>query len=136
MSFFSSHLTLIPLFQSIEAQDPNHKCVAYWNHKQVNFGSSSKAIDDSKLTCGSSNSSLGDFKTKLFGVDLIKVEEDDIGESSHSFEETKLILEGFLKKASPDELRAMHTLFSSNAELTQWRPTLMTLIEEIQKVCP
>ncbi|KAK2438438.1 Transcription factor jumonji (jmj) family protein / zinc finger (C5HC2 type) family protein [Trifolium repens] len=124
------------IVQSIEAQDPNHKCVEYWNHKQVNFGSSSKAIDDSKLTCGSSNSSLGDFKTKLFGVDLIKVEEDDIGESSHSFEETKLILEGFLKKASPDELRAMRTLFSSNAKLTQWRPTLMTLIEEIQKVCP
>ncbi|KAK2384514.1 lysine-specific demethylase JMJ18 [Trifolium repens] len=124
------------IVQSIEAQDPNHKCVAYWDHKQVNFGSSSKAIDDSKLTCGSSNSSLGDFKTKLFGVDLIKVEEDDIGESSHSFEEMKLILEGFLKKASPDELRAMRTLFSSNAELTQWRPTLMTLIEEIQKVCP
>jgi hypothetical protein len=64
------------------------------------------------------------------------VEEDDIGESSHSFEETKLILEGFLKKASPDELRAMHTLFSSNAELTQWRPTLMTMIEEIQKDSP
>jgi hypothetical protein len=64
------------------------------------------------------------------------VEEDDIGESSQSSEEMKLILEGFLKRASPNELSAMRTLFSSNAELTQWRPTLMTMIEEIQKVCP
>jgi hypothetical protein len=67
---------------------------------------------------------------------LIKVEEDDIGESSQSSEEMKLVLEGFLKKASPNELSAMCMLFSSNAELTQWRPTLMTMIEEIQKVCP
>ncbi|PNY05355.1 putative lysine-specific demethylase JMJ14-like protein [Trifolium pratense] len=128
---------LLPsIIQSIEAQDPSHKCVEYWNHKQVIFGSSGKAIDDSKLTCGSSNNSLGDFKTKLFGVDLIKVEEDDIGESSQSFKETKLILEGFLKKASPNELSAMRKLFSSNEEITQWRPTLMTLIEEIQKDRP
>lgn len=120
-------------FQSIEAQDPSHKCVEYWNHKQVSFGSSGKATDDSKLTCGSSNNSLDDFKTKLFGVELIKQEEDDIGESSDSFEEMKPILEGFLKKARPDELRAMHKLFSSDAQMTQWRPALMTVIEEIEK---
>jgi len=122
------------LFQSIEAQDPSHECVEYWNHKQVNSGSSGKAIDDSKLTCGSSNSSLGDSRTKLFGVDLINLEEDDIGESSHSFEEKKLI-ERFLKKASPDELRAMRKLFCSDAQLTQWRPELIMLIEKIQKDC-
>ncbi|KAI5384630.1 lysine-specific demethylase JMJ18 [Lathyrus oleraceus] len=121
------------IIQSIEAQDPNHKCVEYWNHKQVSFGSSGKAAEDSKLTCGSSNNSLDDFKTKLFGVELIKQEEDDIGESSDSFEEMKPILEGLLKKARPDELRAMHKLFSSDAQMTQWRPALMTVIEEIEK---
>ncbi|KAL5053579.1 hypothetical protein RYX36_034261, partial [Vicia faba] len=121
------------IIQSIEAQDSSHKCVEYWNHKQVSFGSSGKVTDDFKLTCGSSNSSLDDFKTKLFGVDLIKQEEDDIEESSDSFEEMKPILEGLLKKARPDELRAMRKLFSSDAQMAQWRPTLMTVIEEIEK---
>lgn len=120
------------LFQFIEAQDPSHQCVEYWNHKQVIFGSSSKAIDDSKLTCGSSNNSLVDFRTKVFGVNLIKQEEDEIGERSQSFEKTKLTLEGFLKKASTNELRAMHQLFSSDAQVSQWRATCIKLIEEIQ----
>lgn len=109
------------LFQSIEAQDPGHQCMEYWNHKEV--------------TSGSSNNSLGDFKTKLFGFNLIKVEEDNIGESHHPFEEMKLMLQGLLKKASPDELRAMHKLFSSNAQLTQWRTAFISLIEEIQNAC-
>ncbi|KAJ1405374.1 FY-rich, N-terminal [Sesbania bispinosa] len=121
------------IIQSIEAQDPGHQCVEYWNHKGVLSDSSGREIDD-KFTHGSSNS-LGNIKTKLFGVDLIKLEEDNIGESCHSFEEMKLMLQGFLKKASPDELVAMQKLFNSDAQLTQWRVAIVTLIEEIQKAC-
>lgn len=86
----------------------------YWNHKK---------------------GFVGDLKTKLFGVTLIKVEEDDIGESDHKFEDMKLMLKGLLKKASPDELRAMHKLFNSGPQLIQWRTAYITLIEEIQKAC-
>lgn len=108
-------------FQSIEAQDPSHQCVEYWNHKEA-------------ISKSSSNNSQGDFNSKLFGFNLTKLEEkDNIGESCHSFEEMKLVLEGFLKKATPDELRAMHKLFCSDAQLTRCRAAFLTLIEEIQK---
>lgn len=122
------------LFQDIEALDPNHHCVEYWNHKEVVSESSGSAIDDCKFSHDSSNS-LGDIKIKLFDVGLIKQEQDNIRRSCDSFEEMKLVLQGFLKKASPDELSAMHKLFSSDAQFTKWRVAFVTLIEEIQKAC-
>ncbi|KAK7399652.1 hypothetical protein VNO78_10839 [Psophocarpus tetragonolobus] len=118
------------IIKAIEAQDPNHQCVEYWNDKEVVSESSGSAIDDCKLSHGSSNS-LGDVKTKLYGVGLIKQEQDRIRGSCDSFEEIKLVLQGFLKKASPDELNAMHNLFSSDAQLTKWRAAFVKLIEEI-----
>ena len=121
-------------FQAIEAQDPSHQCVEYWHHKEVVSESSGSANDDYKFTNGSSNS-LGDIKTKLFGFDLIKQEQDNIGGSFHSFEEMKSLLQGFLKKATPAELSAMHKLFSSDAQVTQWRAAFTALIDEIQKGC-
>ncbi|TKY60185.1 Lysine-specific demethylase JMJ18 [Spatholobus suberectus] len=122
------------IIQAIETLDPNHQCVEYWNHKEVVSESSGSAIDDCKFSHGSSNS-LGDVKTKFFGVGLIKQEQDSIRGSCDSFEEMKLVLQGFLKKASPDELSAMHKLFSSDAQFTKWRVAFVTLIEEIQKAC-
>jgi len=47
----------------------------------------------------------------------------------------KLVVEGLLKKASAEELSAMHKLFSSDAQFTKWRVAFVTLIEEIQKAC-
>nr|KYP67607.1 Lysine-specific demethylase lid [Cajanus cajan] len=123
------------IVQTIEAQDPNHQCVEYWNHKEVVSESSNSAIDNCKFSPSSSNS-LSDVKTKLFGVGLIKHEQDNIRESCDSFEEMKLVLQGFLKKASPVELSVMHKLFSSDAQFTEWRATIITMVEEIQKACP
>ncbi|RDX79654.1 Lysine-specific demethylase JMJ18, partial [Mucuna pruriens] len=120
------------LLQAIEAQDPNHQCAEYWNHKEVVSESSGSAIDDCKFSHGSSNS-LGDIKTKLFGVGLITLEQDSTRGSCGSYEEMKLVLQGFLKKANPDELSAMHKLFSSDAQFNKWRVAFVTLIEEIQK---
>lgn len=122
------------LFQAIEAEDPNHQCVEYWNHKEVVSESSGSAIDDCKFCHGSSNS-LGDAKTKLFDAGLIRQEQDSIIGSCDSFEEMKLVLQGFLKKASSDELSAMHKLFSSDAQFTKCRAEFVSLIEEIQKAC-
>ncbi|KAL2343139.1 hypothetical protein Fmac_004424 [Flemingia macrophylla] len=122
------------IIQTIEAQDPNHQCVEYWNHKEVVSESSGSAIDDCKFSPSSSNS-LSDVKTKLFGVGLIKQEQDSIRGNCDSFEEMKSVLQGFLKKASPDELSAMHKLFSSNAQFNKWRAAFVTLVEETQKTC-
>ncbi|KAK7359064.1 hypothetical protein VNO77_01010 [Canavalia gladiata] len=125
------------IIQAIEAQDPNHQCIEYWKHKKVVSESSSGATDDrNKINNGSSNF-LGDAKTKLFGVNLMvdPYQQGRIGGSCDSFEEMKLTIQGFLRKASPDELSAMHKLFSSDAQFTKWRVAFVTLIEEIQKAC-
>ncbi|MED6168298.1 hypothetical protein PIB30_010354 [Stylosanthes scabra] len=123
------------IIQAIEAQDPNHQCVEYWHHKELASESSGGGNDASKCSNGSSNS-VGDVKTKLFGFDLIKQEqEDNIGGHFHSFEEMKSLLQGFLKKASPAELSAMLKLFSSDEQVTQWRAAFVALIEEVQKGC-
>lgn len=53
--------------------------------------------------------------------------------SVQSFEEMKSILEGFLRKASPDELSTLLKLFSSEAASAEWRVAFATLIEEVQK---
>ncbi|XLS93698.1 hypothetical protein HN51_069706, partial [Arachis hypogaea] len=123
------------IIQAIEAQDPSHQCVEYWHHKELSSESSGSGNDASKCSNGSSNS-LGDVKTKTFGFNLIKQEqEDNIEGHFYSFEEMKSLLQGFLKKASPAELSAMLKLFSSDSQVTQWRAAFVALIEEIQKGC-
>lgn len=116
------YFILTNFFQAIEAQDPEHKCKEYWDHKEVDC-----------VSCSSDSS--GDIKTKLFGVSLVNKEQDKIEGSCHSFsfDEMKSLLQGLLKKASPDELSAMHKLFSSDEHFTQWRAAFVKLIEEIHK---
>ncbi|KAK7328519.1 hypothetical protein VNO77_22628 [Canavalia gladiata] len=119
---------LLPsIIQAIEAQDPNHQCVEYWNHKVV--PASSESVMD-KLTCGST-SSLSSINTKLFGIDLIKQEQDNMEGSCHSLEEIKPIP----PRASPVELSTMHKLLSSDTKCSQWRVALIALMDEIRKAC-
>ncbi|XP_027354760.1 lysine-specific demethylase JMJ18-like [Abrus precatorius] len=113
--------------QAIEAQDPSHLCVEYWNHKVVPTSSGS-VID--KSTYGSS-SSLGNINTKIFGINLIKQEKDNRRGSCHSLEEMKPILQ----RASPVELSTMHKLLSSDKQCSQWKVALMALMDEIKKAC-
>ncbi|KOM28700.1 hypothetical protein LR48_Vigan564s001000 [Vigna angularis] len=122
------------IIQAIEALDPNHQCIEYWNHKEVVSESSESGIDDCKLSHGSSNS-LSDVKTRLLGPGLRKLEQDSSRRHCDSFEEMKLVVEGLLKKANAEELSAMHKLFSSDAQFNNWRVAFVTLIEEIQKAC-
>lgn len=126
------------MFQAIEAQDPSHQCIEYWKHKElISSISSSRASDDIKLAECSLISPLGDVKAKVFGTNLTKLDQYNnqrFGANQHSFKEMKLILEGLLKKASPDELSTMHRLLGSDdAESSQGRVALAGLIEEIQK---
>lgn len=107
---------ILTLFQAIEAQDPSHLCVEYWNHKVAPSGS---VVDNFPF---GSSSSLGNINTKIFGIDLIKQEKDNI------LEEMKSILQG----ASPDELRTMHKLIISDAQCCEWRVALIALMDEIR----
>lgn len=118
---------LLPSFiQAVEAQDPSHLCVEYWNHKVAPSGC---VVD--KVTYNSS-SSLGNINTKVFGIDLIKQEKDHVRGSFHSLEEMKQILQ----RATPDELSTMHKLLSSDAQFSDWRVALIALMDdEIRKVC-
>lgn len=125
------------IIQGIEALDPSHQCIEYWNHKElISSVSSSSASDDVKFVHGSSSSLSDDVDTKFFGIDLTKQDENDdklAGANRDSFEGMKLILEALLKKASPDELSTMQKLLGSDAESSQWRVEIAALIEEIQK---
>ncbi|KAK7304064.1 hypothetical protein RJT34_15075 [Clitoria ternatea] len=103
---------LLPsIIQAIEAQDPSHLCSEYWNHKVIP-SSSSSVIDN---FTDDSSSSLG-VNTKVFGINLVKEEKDNIRESCDSLEEMKSILQ----MASPD------------AQCPLWRVSLM---DEIRKAC-
>ncbi|KAJ1437043.1 FY-rich, C-terminal [Sesbania bispinosa] len=121
---------LLPsIIQAIEAQDPSHQCVEYWNHKVVPTSSGS-VISDFKVTNGSS-SSLDNVDTKGFDNNLIEQAKDNIGGSCRSLEEMKPILE----RASSDELSTMLKLLSSDAQCSQWRMALLSLMDETQKAC-
>ncbi|XP_020220706.1 lysine-specific demethylase JMJ18 [Cajanus cajan] len=106
---------LLPsIIQVIEAQDPSHLCVEYWNHKVASSGS----------TYGSS-SYLGNTNTKIFGIDLIKQENYNMLEK----------MKPILLRASPDELSTMHKLLSSDAQCCEWKVALIALMDEIRKAC-
>ncbi|KAL2327491.1 hypothetical protein Fmac_020918 [Flemingia macrophylla] len=107
------------IIQAIEAQDPSHLCVEYWNHKVAPSGS---VVDN--ITYGSS-SYLGNTDAKIFGIDLIKKE------NYNMFEKMKPILQ----RASADELSTMHKLLSSDAQCCEWNVALIALIDEIRKAC-
>ncbi|KAI4297499.1 hypothetical protein L6164_037388 [Bauhinia variegata] len=106
----------------------------HWNRERGSVSAGS-ASDVDKFTDGSTTASLSDPTTKDFCVNSIKPDGDNLlGEGSrHSFQEMKAMLQGFMKKASPDKLSTMHELFISNMQSVQCREMFLKLIEEMQK---
>ena len=126
--------------QVIEALDPNHQCLEYWNQKSrvkmenVNDMSSSNLRKyPFGLSC-----SPGETKAKLFGFDLTKQDPDNssIGRGDHSVgEDIKTTLQGFFKKANREELIMMYKVFCSEYTSAEWGVAFTTLTEEIRKTC-
>ncbi|XWS16682.1 hypothetical protein CRYUN_Cryun34aG0111800 [Craigia yunnanensis] len=115
-----------PIIQAIEALDPNHQCLEYWNHKTTSDNKEFKKYAF-RLSC-----SVGDSKAKVFGVDLTKHNQDD--PSQHMVdEEVEVVLRGLFKKASPKELRIMHRILCSEVRSAEWKVAYETLTEEIHK---
>ncbi|XVF23073.1 hypothetical protein REPUB_Repub13aG0006500 [Reevesia pubescens] len=117
-----------PIIQAIEALDPNHQCLEYWNHKTTSENNEVKKYAF-RLSC-----SVGETKAKVFGVDLTKHNQDD--PSQHSVdEEVQGVVRGLFKKASFEELKIMHRILSGEAQSAEWKVACETLTEEIQKTC-
>lgn len=127
-----------PIIQAIEALDPDHQCAEYWNNRQT-LPATVENADATKARKRSDESSCssGDQKsTKLFGIDLIKQEQDSpsVGGDSLIDKEAKIAVRGLLKKASPEELMTLQRLFCSESQTAELRIAFTALIEEeIQK---
>ncbi|CAK9167435.1 unnamed protein product [Ilex paraguariensis] len=135
-----------PIIQTVEALDPNHQCIEYWNHKLTekvevtsNIAKLSVASgsfrDPDKYHSGSSSS--GGEMRKIFGDNLTMLEQDNSGvdRDNHLFaEEIQPVLRGLLKKADPDELEIVHRILCSKSSSPEWKLALATL-EEIQRTC-
>ena len=85
-----------------------------------------------------STCSSGETKAKLFGINLIKQEQEDYnpaigGCDNFIDEEVKVVVRRLLKKASSEELKTLHRLFCSDSLTAEWRVAFKVLIEEIQK---
>ncbi|KAF3964086.1 hypothetical protein CMV_011590 [Castanea mollissima] len=123
------------IIEAIEALDPNHQCMEYWNHRHIRPLTTDNISDANKysfeLSC-----SIGDTEEKDFGISLTKHDPDNPSEgpgNNSIDEDAHLVLRGLLKKASPEELRIMHRIFCSESQSSKWRVAFTSLIEEIQK---
>ncbi|KAK9267111.1 hypothetical protein L1049_009530 [Liquidambar formosana] len=126
-----------PIIQAVEALDPNHQCLEYWNHKLTIKAENTNNIAEVPVSLSDAGCSLGERKTRIFGFDLTKQEHDTSTMGGHhsADEEVQGVLRGLLKKANPEELKMMHRIFCSESQSTEWRVAFTTLIEEIQKTC-
>ncbi|XP_022716483.1 LOW QUALITY PROTEIN: lysine-specific demethylase JMJ15-like [Durio zibethinus] len=116
-----------PIIQAIEALDPNHQCLEYWNHKTTSDNNEVKK-SAFRLSC-----SVGEANAKVFGVDLTKHNQED--PSYSSVEEVQVILRRLFEKASPEELKIMQRILCSDAQSAEWRVAYEILTEEIRKTC-
>ncbi|KAF8413477.1 hypothetical protein HHK36_001464 [Tetracentron sinense] len=132
-----------PIVQAIEALDPYHQCLEYWNQQLTFKGENlnniptvpmmlGNASDGRKYSFGSS-CSTGKTKVKFFGLDLVAQEQDKSNTGHTLVDEVQTVLGGLFKKASHDELKMMHRIFCSESWSSEWRAAFGTLVEEMQK---
>lgn len=122
------HLCSDKHFQAIEGQDPGHQCAEYWNHK-VFPTSPGSVIDNCNVLCCSTSSSPLDnnVNIKVFGINLIDHTKENTRGSYHSE------MKQMLQKASPEELNLLRKLLILDSQCSEWRMTLTSLMDEIQK---
>ncbi|KAA8544808.1 hypothetical protein F0562_019601 [Nyssa sinensis] len=135
-----------PIIQAIEALDPSHQCIEYWNHKLTFNVKHLKNFETPVTSTNASNvencpfvssCSVGKTEPVIFGYNLTKQEDTSvIGSGNYSVdEELRTTLRGLLKKANPEELKIMQRILCSESSSPEWRVALTTLTEEIQRTC-
>ncbi|XP_019053494.1 PREDICTED: lysine-specific demethylase JMJ15 isoform X2 [Nelumbo nucifera] len=134
------------IIQAIEALDPYHQCLEYWEHRLnlkgedlnkvplVQCGVLGKELDGEKRYPVGATLSTEESKTRIFGFDLIKLDLDKSNTGVHSVNEVQSVIGGLFKKANTDELKMMHRILCSGSWSTEWRVAFTTLNREIQKI--
>ncbi|XP_044479444.1 lysine-specific demethylase JMJ18-like isoform X3 [Mangifera indica] len=120
-----------PIIKAIEALDPDHQCVEYWDNKLKALSNTSEVKNNSFGIGGAS----GETKTKKFSMAAKEQDQNSPSICSHNpvDEEVQLVLQGLFRKASPRELKVMHRILCSEAQSPERRVAFTALIEEIQK---
>ncbi|KAJ6887305.1 hypothetical protein NC651_027599 [Populus alba x Populus x berolinensis] len=119
-----------PIVQAIEALDPDHRCVEYWNHRLVNLRNASEV----KQPSFGSSCCLAETKEKA-DINFLTQDPGSLCVGGHHSvdEDVQHVLRGLFKKASPEELKIMHRILCSDAQSAEQRVAFTTLMEEIQK---
>ncbi|KAJ6966846.1 hypothetical protein NC652_004415 [Populus alba x Populus x berolinensis] len=119
-----------PIVQAIEAHDPDHRCVEYWNHRLVNLRNTREA----RQPPFGSSCCVTKMKEKI-DVNLLTQEPGSLFIGGHRSvdEDVQHVMRGLFKKASPEELKTMHRILRSDAQSAERRVAFTTLMEEIQK---
>ncbi|XP_011659340.1 lysine-specific demethylase JMJ18 isoform X2 [Cucumis sativus] len=133
--FLSPHV-----IQAIEALDPTHQCMEYWNHRKQQ---AIPANSGDNTFCESSalglNFCWGETSATTFDINR---EEDEtvtptIGMERHHQNEVQVrsVLKGLLNKANPEELSVLQTIFCTDSQTTELRAEFASLIKEKQDKC-
>ncbi|XP_011004886.1 PREDICTED: lysine-specific demethylase JMJ18-like [Populus euphratica] len=119
-----------PIVQAIEALDPDHRCVEYWNHRLVNLRNTREA----KQPPFGSSCCLTKMKEKI-DINLLTQEPGSLFIGGHRAVDDNVqhAMRGLFKKASPEELKTMHRILRSDAQSAERRVAFTTLMEEIQR---
>ncbi|PON63624.1 FY-rich [Parasponia andersonii] len=128
--------TPVLVFLAIEALDPHHQCTEYWDNRQTTPATLGNDTVVKKHSVESTCSS-GETLTKLFGINLMKQEQEDdnpaIGGHSLIDEGVKVVVRRLLEKATPEELKTLHRFVCGESQTAEWGLAFKLLIEEIQK---
>lgn len=109
--------------QAIEALDPLHKCVEYWENKQLIKNSSS-----------SGNSLAAEKNSSETRSDAAAGEITDCFETNYlPDDETRPVFRSLLRKASREEMALMERILCKGPESPLWRVAVETLREEIER---
>ncbi|XP_057812200.1 lysine-specific demethylase JMJ18-like [Salvia miltiorrhiza] len=113
------------IVQVIEALDPHHKSVEYWENKILNNKSSS-STDDNSLAAEKNS-----LETRSDGGEITDSFETDI--LAGGDEETRSVFARLLRKANPEEMEILHRILCKGSTSSLWRVAFETLTEEIQR---
>ncbi|KAJ4975406.1 hypothetical protein NE237_000512 [Protea cynaroides] len=120
------------IIQAIEALDPNHHCLEYWNQKLGLEGEDLNNLPTvNSVVLGNENNGEGCDLRSSFSTEETKPDISNL--AIHSVEEMQSVLGGLFKKANPDELKTLNRIFCSAPCSTEWQAAVRTLNQEMEK---
>ncbi|KAL8113378.1 lysine-specific demethylase JMJ18-like isoform X2 [Apium graveolens] len=137
--FLSPHI-----IQAIEALDPNHRCLEYWNHKlpmkekltdnTCELPVSWDNCKDTKKFKYLSESEFSGGQTTVLTNTGVSIGGQDnlIPNNTHSLNmECMTVLQGLMNKANPEELNIVQRVFCQESHSAEWEAALSVLNKDI-----